>query len=1055
MITETLLDRVYDQLDFKSGQLFDVINQPSNKVTQEEWLDKGEWLAVAQKAGAEKIFFVENNPIVVFAKYSGDNNEKIRCYNKLWSLARPRILFLECDGELSVIDLAQKPVRQDDEKRKLKSLETLNKINNVAEQLQAYHRDNIESGKVFEKGRFGDIKYRADKSLISDLKMVRSELIEAGLNGDKLKYAHALIGRSIFIRYLEDRNILTEDYFKKVAHQKAGWADLINNPSSREEFDFSDINALYPRLLQDKEFTYALFKALSIDFNGDMFPDVEQEEQHVEIEHLQLIQNLLYGKVGIQQKLYFFSYNFDIIPLDLISAIYEEFYHPTSNEADKKSKVRQNGAYYTPPVLVEFVLSRVLDASILQTNPRVLDPACGSGIFLVEAFRRMVRYKWLLNQKPLDFDELKVILSKQIFGIEVNEEAASITTFSLYLAMLHYLDPPSIQEQIRLGNTLPNLLTTEKKSKNHYNTIHVANAFSIDKKILGDIDVIVGNPPWGAPGNNADSETKERQKIMLDWCKSNSYPIGDKEPSQAFLWRTLDFLKEDSSGVLLTSAGVLFKHSTTTQSFRREWMAKVRLKEVFNFTHVRKFFFKGAVSPFVMIHFSKSKQGKNPVEYWSAKQVVSLKETQAVLLSKNDRAFLVDQDLTDNRTWKVNWFGSHADMVFLTQLGYSCKKLVDAIDRNKSGQGVSPNPNKYTTEMLPQKILIKKSFVRYENALLFDNTPKYVYRIGRIDSYFGKRLLIQRGISEKNDARGKIISRYETKDFCFTNAINGIILNEDNSEQYLFFLGILWSSFSRYYFFNITANWGLWHHEIHLNDELLQLPIPNQLSGEEIDRVTTIVDKLRNYHPQEQGLLHPDGIPRDKIGAQRNKWESELDDAVFDLYEFTEEQRDLIRDCCEVTLPFFYKPYTSVGAMPAVKNGDTAWIQNYAHIFARRWKPYLDDSMIMRADVYIGASGNMIAFEFYPADDGDKWDLKLKENTWSKLLDEISKSLLKPMGTSQILLDGIVQVVSEDSIIIIKRNEKRFWTRSLAREDAESTLCKRMIDTMPRNEGAE
>ena len=193
-------------------------------------------------------------------------------------------------------------------------------------------RSNIESGKVFEKGRFGDIKHRADKSLISDLKMVRSELIEAGLNGDNLKYAHALIGRSIFIRYLEDRDILTDDYFKKVARQKAGWTDLINNPSAREEFDFSDIHALYPRVLQDKEFTYALFKALSKDFNGDMFPDVEQEEQHVEIEHLKLIQELIYGNVGIQKKLFFFSYKFNIIPLDLISAIYEEFYHSTSNK---------------------------------------------------------------------------------------------------------------------------------------------------------------------------------------------------------------------------------------------------------------------------------------------------------------------------------------------------------------------------------------------------------------------------------------------------------------------------------------------------------------------------------------------------------------------------------------------------------------------------------------------------------------------------------------------------------------------------------------------------
>jgi hypothetical protein len=57
------------------------------------------------------------------------------------------------------------------------------------------------------------------------------------------------------------------------------------------------------------------------------------------------------------------------------------------------------------------------------------------------------------------------------------------------------------------------------------------------------------------------------------------------------------------------------------------------------------------------------------------------------------------------------------------------------------------------------------------------------------------------------------------------------------------------------------------------------------------------------------------------------------------------------------------------------------------------------------------------------------------------------------MGTSQIVLDGILHVVSDEAIIIIKRNERRFWTRSLAREDAEATLCKRMVDFKPGDEG--
>ena len=109
----------------------------------------------------------------------------------------------------------------------------------------------------------------------------------------------------------------------------------------------------------------------------------------------------------------------------------------------------------------------------------------------------------------------------------------------------------------------------------------------------------------------------------------------------------------------------------------------------------------------------------------------------------------------------------------------------------------------------------------------------------------------------------------------------------------------------------------------------------------------------------------------------------------------------------------------------------------------------------MRADLHISNSGNTLALEFYPADKKDKWNLTPKKNSWESLLDDLNEALPRPMGSSQILLEGLDYAVSEYSIIVIKRNEKRFWTRSLAREDAESTLCKRMVDTMPLAGGIE
>lgn len=1059
------LNVIYDDLDYKSGVLLPATDKPIPSLSANDWIEKGEWLTAAKKAGVDKMFFVGNNPVAVFAQCIDDLEEKIKAFNKIWCLARPRILFLATPGELNVLDLARGPVRINNENRdqeqkefQSKSLKILRDLTKVAQELQDYHRDNIESGRVFEKGRFGDIKNRADKALINDLKSVRRELIQAGLSGENLRFAHALIGRSIFIRYLEDRKILSEDYFEEVARKRIGWMRRLKNPTSREKFDFTKLKSLYPRVLESKEFTYALFRALAHDFNGDMFPDVDEEEKNVTEQHLNLIQDLLYGDTGIQKKLFFFSYQFDIVPLDLISSIYEEFYHPSTDEDEKKNKVRQDGAYYTPPVLAEFVVSRVLDWEVLKNRPRVLDPACGSGIFLVEAFRRIVRYEWQKKNDSLTFDKLKSILKNQIAGMEVNEEAARIAALSLNLAMLNYLKPPSINEQIKLGNKLPNLLVTGNRGANYYNCIWIGNTFDTEtirddvllQKLFGNgcADVVIGNPPWSSSSNKRDKDAKQREKVMLEWCEANRRPIGFKDPSQAFLWRTLDFLKENGRAGMLVLASVLFKHSSKTQEFRNHWMNHVCLKEVFNFSHVRDFFFKRAISPFIMISFQKSNQQNNSVEYWSVKQVIALKDTQAILLSKYDRQILRDSNLADNKTWKVLWFGRYADYKFLHQLGH-LKRLDKFIDKDNSGSGYKLGSRHKKSTILNGFKSLERIDSRYGECV-FSNPPEFIERPGIIGAYSGLRVLVNEGLFEKNKSYGKIIAQFFKDSFCFYRSCYGLKLKDQDVNLHKLLLGLIWSSFARYYFFVTSANWGLWHHKI-LLDELLQLPVILDTNHPMTSEIISIVDKLRTYNPQKQDIIHPDGVPEAEIEAQRRKWEAELDEAVFELYGLSKEQKDLIRDCCEVTIPFFYQPYDSISAQPAVKKGDYSWIKTYVLIFARRWNTYLDSDTEMRAEVHLGAHENMLAVEFFPSSPSDPWNLEPKTDTWDYLLEGIGNALPQPIGTSQILLDGVVHVVTDNSIIIIKRNEKRFWTRSLAREDADATLCKRMADDI--NEG--
>ncbi len=1065
------LATLYRELDFQGGDLLRATADPPSHLSQENWIEKGEWLASAQRAKADRVFFVDNNPVIVFAECGQEVAEKVKAFNRAWSLARPRILFLASPGEITVYDLAQKPVDEKDDNswEELRDLKVLQDLSEVASQLQAFHRDNIESGRVFGDQRFGNLNDRADKALIRDLKTVRRALMQDGLSGEKLRYAHSLIGRSIFIRYLEDRGILDEDYFLSVARQTQGWTGLLREPP--QGLDLTEIPTFFPKVLQNKDFTYALFQRLSKDFNGDMFPDVETEYEIVQQNHLHRIQGLLYGDTQDQKRLFFYAYRFDIVPLDLISSIYEEFYHSSAEdektiaETKKKkkkkkasSKARDNGAYYTPPALAEFVLSRALTPRALRKHPRVLDPACGSGIFLVEAFRRMVRYERHKKQERLTFDELRGILRDQIAGIEVEEEASRITAFSLYLAMLHYLDPPAIREHIRQGNRLPHLLASDKKDKKDKNTssdclhcILTANAFDVAfiastphwQDRFGDkcADIVVGNPPWG---NLSAAEKTE----MVSWCEENERSIGHDEPSQAFLLRVVDFLRPNGVAGMFVSAGILFKHGERSGAFRKDWLGKVKLREVFNFTHVRHTFFAGD-SPFVSVVFEKGKQEDLAVEHWSAKQLADVEKTQAVLLSLHDLSILRDVDLTSPATWKVPLYGQFGDGQFIRQLSRH-PKLKGLVNDDASGFGFKVGKQDKNAGFSGLDQVDHFNFTRYDD-LLFNTPPTKAERPRNIELYKGPRILFRESPRQKADVpseKGWIIARYETKDFVFCQSVIGLQLTDPSESRYKTLLGILWSSLSRYYCFMAGGKWGVWHDTITYRDELLELPVVLDESHPATKRVVRIVDNLRGYHPQIQDLLQPDGIPEATIRRTRRQWEQQLDEAVFDLYDLTEEQRDLIRDCCEVTLPFFYKPLDSVGAEFAVPDdGDLRWMEQYTRIFARRWNAYLPDDQEMRADLHIGAHGNMVAVEFYPADKGDSWDLTPKDD-WQYVLEQLAENLPQPMGTSRIVLDGLAYVVSDDAIIVIKRNIKRLWTRSIAREDAGSTLTKRMIATM-------
>lgn len=1075
-----LLDAAYSQLGYVDGELLSASADPTDK-TSPVWVEKGDWLALAKKVGAEKIFFVDNYPVIVFAEQSSpDQTEWLRWFNSVWCMARPQLLFLAREGELVVFNLTKRPARKgeqrDSNERLLRVVEA---VAEVQEKLALYRRDLVESGLLFEDKRFGSDD-RADRALIRDLGRVRRALIDDGLAPG---YAHALIGRSIFIRYLEDRGVLIEKYFRQVASKgdKSKWNEVLDEDPEAETAVGSGGKVYYPRVLNNKPFTYALFQKLSQDFNGDMFPVDEEEQRAVEKKHLRRLRRFLLGDTA--DNLFFFAYRFDIIPIELISSIYEKFY------STKPDQQRDDGSFYTPAALVEFVLSQTLDEECLAKRPRIMDPACGSGIFLVEAFRRIVRHRIKESGSKPSADMLRTmlrsILQDQIRGMDINREAIRVAAFSLYLAMLHYLEPPDILQH----KQLPCLTyTTRAKTdpEKQFDILLVSDAFRVEENVppgavrerfsSGCAEVLVGNPPWGTPKGNIPEELRSDGGVA--WCKERGLSVGDRERSQSFIHRTMDLLTDSGRAGLLVSTGVFFKRHDKTKAFREQWLENVTLRKVVNFAAVRTAFFrvegsknedesKGAIAPFAAVVFDKVvPPSDSRFVYWSAKETAFVKLVQAVILNRADFTHARQEDYQrDDTLWKIYWWGNHRDesLVRRLRLEHTFEKVLDPHGDNfRIGWLKAQKDQKKSGWLLRFKEYPSRLFERYGPLPVakFRKPPPKVKRRCDRDMYEGPRLLIKRGVGSDEVSKGRIITRYETARFSFRHSIYCMNIPQLCAVDAKVVLAILWSSLTRYYLFMTSGSWGLWHDEV-LKETLKNIPIRFPTTKVLAKRIENVVDALRELPEavEEGSLFEEEGLTPAKRLAKIRELEATLDEAVFDLFEFSEEERERIKELCGVGLDLFYRGMESdavkplswpsniprLGLMDDLVNGEAAGeLGHYLKTYLRLWEPNLKEQNGRLRWRVVQPSGEspMMAAIFQTESEGDELPVPSSsdQQAWHDALDKVKEQSWQAAGTQRIYIDGMVRVVTDTDIVIIKRNERRLWTASAARDDAEATM---------------
>lgn len=516
--------------------------------------------------------------------------------------------------------------------------------------LNSLHWINLLAGHHFEvrPERFKP-EGRLDAVLLANLLSVRNQLRDdMALPEDA---CHDLLARLIFIQFLFQR----KDSSGRPALHADKLAQLAN------EGVLENVHATLESLLNDYEDAYRLFGWLNERFNGDLFPgkgdtaaarerEWETEKAAVRPEHLRELASFIAGTTDLPSKQRFLwqHYSFDAIPLELISSIYEIFVGPP--EKDK--------AYYTKGHLVDFMLDAVLPWEGKCAPLRILDPSCGSGIFLVKCFQRLV-HRWKVENgndpKPSD---LRTILETQIFGVDINPHAVRVAAFSLYLAMCDALDPrhywnfKRIFPQLRDHNLIAADFFTEDRAP--FRTRIDAATF----------DLVIGNAPWGK-GSAGDRRSSARQ-----WAQEHRWQAPGQDHGPVFLAKGALLAKEQGTVSMLQPGGLLLNGSAPMTEFRRKLFSAYEFEEIINLSAVRRELFSAAIGPACIVTFRpKPALPTSEFAYVTPKPIGTPEDRLRTVIAPHDVHFVQHGEAQrDPLVWTALMWGGRRDLELVRRL---------------------------------------------------------------------------------------------------------------------------------------------------------------------------------------------------------------------------------------------------------------------------------------------------------------------------------------------------------------------------------------------------
>lgn len=961
---------------------------------------------IERKIEPTAFFCFDNKPMILFFDNPSD---KTVLHKEIWNFNESPVAIIIEEDSVEILN----GFAIDENAKLLKSLGGVEKLND-------FSYFELVTGRTWEQYKEHlDYRNRVDYRLLQNIKAARQILV--GNNEKRAKLVNAILGKVIFVRYLIDRKVKMRFDGKLRTWTTPEFCELLDSPQKIQRFF---------EYLDDKE----------KGFNGDLFPLTAEEYGYIKGSDYQVLKRLLLGEdIAKYQPSLFELYDFSIIPIEFISNVYELFIGQDNQ--------KEEGAYYTPLFLVDYMLKETVEKKLSNPdsdyNCKVLDPACGSGIFLVETLRKIIeRYIADTGIDPKDEKgKLKRAIGnlakENIYGIDKDESAVQVAIFSIYLTLLDYLEPAAIEDAFKF----PPLLNTNFFNEDFFDE----NAtFNTQLKEI-EFNYILGNPPWKGNGMDERGNTylKNRKSREKGLRKKFKIAINNNEIAEGFVLRVSDFCKRETKIALIIGSTSLYNLGYNKEEFsyfRQYFLEEYFIDKVFELAPVRYEVFeksnKPAFKPAAVIFYryaNGEQTDNNNVQHIALKQSRFFSLFKIFTINRNDYKYVQQNKLKEfDWLWKVLVYGSYLDFNFIKRLksGYPTIKEIIADEKKFCvGTGVQYSSN----PIHPSKHLTGKPFVDANGITPFFinpdkissfNVPK-LHRLRSEEIFKAPILLMRKGLDMQKLTIKAAISR---KDLLFKDSLTAIaIKNKQDIKVLNDLLAILSSNLLSYFAINTFSSIGI-EREQTQNYNKFSLPYLELDVKESIEKIEQAKSEI--YSEEKKAT-------RDSLKIQELQYniDSELESIngnIFRKIQLGESEKALIDYSLQINRTLITGDESSKRKLFIPLAYEDKLLTAYAQLFLNRFQANLSNNdqkfivEIWHASQIVGMFFKVIPIEEY------------KENiVWVDQQNDVSGilpfliNISSSKITDQLFVQKDVRGFYKDYFFIFKPNEKRLWHKAI------------------------